>query len=30
MIRRLFGLPFFLIGEVRFWIGEIIAGEVPP
>lgn len=30
MIRRLLSLPFFLIGEVCFWIGELIAGEIPP
>ena len=28
-IRRILGLPFFLLAELIFMIGELIAGEFP-
>jgi hypothetical protein len=28
--RRLLSLPFFLLAEAVFMLGELIAGEIPP
>lgn len=30
LIRRLLGMPFFLLAEVLFIIGELLAGDSPP